>query len=596
MDEISLGSYEDAPRSLRDLMRKYSNTPQQGTDVLGLLKRVYGEGASNLESVLRGSAAAIPGFAGDIGQGFDIRGLRSLPTTEQILSKIPRATRPTKEGAGFEEVGTYLPLPISPGAVKQGAQAVQRGMKAAAPYAARSAVNLAEKYGVAPTMAIVKPQGNLNLTPVLSKEILRGPDVQPVESFLSQAKSTPGVTKDAFIELASKYDDLVPGTKISKTDFEARIPPSEYDVLDLKQAGGTTHDEFIEQAYDLVNEDGSAVFEMVLDRLNIRRIPEGQYRNYIGALQEYHLGNIGPEEMPVPLRRALERDGMIEDPHLYHNLVQEEFDQAVRHTAENLAEYADDFVTASGYRYEDYQRLLPDPVRRELNESNYFEIGVSHPDRAGVFYEHYGAHEPESMGLIGHIRGTVIPADKTDATAFVPGGTSKDKAVINLKPNSAIIEEIQSDAQKAAFSAEQKGALRQVHGTLFKAAVQNALERGVTTIYMPTARTISLVRGNNPTKYASIYDQQIVREGIKPLGKIPGVTINPIDVMDVAKAGEAPKPVTAYYEMNFEPEAIEEILRGRGQVAPGYAAGGLVDYDPTEIDTIVSKLKEEFYG
>jgi hypothetical protein len=159
MDEISLGSYEDAPRSLRDLMRKYSNTPQQGTDVLGLLKRVYGEGASNLESVLRGSAAAIPGFAGDIGQGFDIRGLRSLPTTEQILSKIPRATRPTKEGAGFEEVGTYLPLPISPGAVKQGAQAVQRGMKAAAPYAARSAVNLAEKYGVAPTMSVVKPKG-----------------------------------------------------------------------------------------------------------------------------------------------------------------------------------------------------------------------------------------------------------------------------------------------------------------------------------------------------------------------------------------------------------------------------------------------------
>lgn len=160
MDEISLGSYEDAPRSLRDLMRKYSNTPQQGTDVLGLLKRVYGEGASNLESVLRGSAAAIPGFAGDIGQGFDIRGLRSLPTTEQILSKIPRATRPTKEGAGFEEVGTYLPLPISPGAVKQGAQAVQRGMKAAAPYAARSAENLAEKYGIpSPVMYVVKPKG-----------------------------------------------------------------------------------------------------------------------------------------------------------------------------------------------------------------------------------------------------------------------------------------------------------------------------------------------------------------------------------------------------------------------------------------------------
>ena len=29
---------------------------------------------------------------------------------------------------------------------------------------------------------------------------------------------------------------------------------------------------------------------------------------------------------------------------------------------------------------------------------------------------------------------------------------------------------------------------------------------------------------------------------------------------------------------------------------PLYAAGGLVNYDPNEIDTIVSQLKEEFHG
>ena len=28
----------------------------------------------------------------------------------------------------------------------------------------------------------------------------------------------------------------------------------------------------------------------------------------------------------------------------------------------------------------------------------------------------------------------------------------------------------------------------------------------------------------------------------------------------------------------------------------GYAAGGLVNYDPNEIDTIVSRLKEEIYA
>lgn len=592
MDEISLGSYEDAPRSLRDLMRKYSNTPQQGTDVVGLLKRVYGEGASNLESVLRGSAAAIPGFAGDIGQGFDIRGLRSLPTTEQILSKVPRLTTPTKEGAGFEEVGTYLPLPITPTTVKQGAQAVQRGMKAAAPYAARSAVNLAEKYGVAPTMAIVKPQGNLNLTPVLSKEILRGPDVQPVESFLSQAKSTPGVTKDAFTELASVYDDLVPGTKISKADFEARIPPSRYNTVDLHNT--TARDpveEAMEQAYDMVNEDGSAVFEMVLDRLNIRRIPEGQYRNYMDALQAYHLGDISPENMPAPLRRALERDGMIENPQLYHNLVSEEFDAAVRATAEDIAEYADE-ATLSGYRNEDVQRLLPQNTRKALDEDNYVEFGVTHPDRAGVSYHHYSGYDNSQDGLIGHVRGTRIPAMKKDAVAYGPG-IGKDREVIQLKPNSFIVEEIQSDAQKGAFSAEQKGALRQVHGTLFKAAIQNALHNGANTVYYPTANTIASVRGGNPKPYAAIYDQQIIREGLKPLSKIPGVEIKPIETM-VQIGDRPPESVIAYYEINFTPEAKKYIMSGPGQSAPGYAAGGLVVYDPDEISRIAEEAVQGF--
>jgi hypothetical protein len=579
-------------------MRKYSNTPQQGTDVLGLLKRVYGEGASNLESVVRGSAAAIPGFAGDIGQGFDIRGLRSLPTTEQILSKIPRATRPTKEGAGFEEVGTYLPLPISPGTVKQGAQAVQRGMKAAAPYAARSAVNLAEKYGVAPTMSVVKPQGNLNLTPVLSKEILRGPDVQPVESFLSQAKSTPGVTKDAFTEIASLYDDLIPGSKISKADFEARIPPSRYSKVDLGGDAARADDpveEAMEQAYDIVNQNSDVVYDSVLYRLGVRDVPEGQHSNYLDALHRYHTASIGPEELPDQLRRALERDGMIEDPELYYNLVGEEFDQAVRAEAQDMAGHIDVVPqTRSGYRNEGYQRLLPSNVRDALDEENYFEFGVTHPDRAGLLYKHYTGYESDKDGLVGHVRGTRIPAMRKDAVAYGPG-IGKDREVIQLKPNSVIIEEIQSDVQKASASYSQTGDLRQVHGTLFKAAIQDAIHQGASTVYYPTANTIASVRGGNPKRFASIYDQQIMREGLKPLSKIPGVEINPIETM-VRIGDRPPESVIAYYEINFTPEAKKYIMSGPGQGAPGYAAGGLVAYDPDEISRIAEEAVQGFAG
>ena len=58
-------------------------------------------------------------------------------------------------------------------------------------------------------------------------------------------------------------------------------------------------------------------------------------------------------------------------------------------------------------------------------------------------------------------------------------------------------------------------------------------------------------------------------------------------------------------------EAVREAIRrgtktpekGRAYLMPepdpatqGYAAGGLVDYDPNEIDTIVSRLIEEFHG
>lgn len=103
-------------------------------EALAALKKIYGEGVSNAESLVRGSLAAVPGTFGDIGQEFDIRGLRNLPTTEQLLKKYPqRMTQPTAETAKFEEVGQYMPPPIPPAAVSGTAKAMMKGLKESGP-------------------------------------------------------------------------------------------------------------------------------------------------------------------------------------------------------------------------------------------------------------------------------------------------------------------------------------------------------------------------------------------------------------------------------------------------------------------------------
>ena len=509
--------------------------------------------------------------------------------TSSVSRYLPKLTEDTK--GAIEGATNLLPL-VGPAtrATTAGATTLGRlGERAAT----RAVPQIMERRGIGAdllsalsqgtTSNVVKPTGNLNFQPILRQEILKGSDVQPVENFLAQAKATPGVTKDAFIELADRYSDLAPGSKISKVEFEAKIPPSQYNKVDLKNAASDTEEELMEQAYDMVNEDAYQVFESVLDRLGVtaRQIPEGQHGDFVDALQSYHLGDIGFDQLPSPLKRAMKREGLADDQYAFGDLVQEQMDEVVYQTAQDLRGYMVDEIV-DGYRFADTQRLLSPNARGRLDEENYFEIGVTHPDKAGVSYHHYPKYGNAEEGLIGHFRGTMIPADVTDATAIVPGGKIKvggprhgERPVINLKPNSVIIEEIQSDAQKGAFSAEQTGALRQVHGTLFKAAIAEALERGARTVYFPTAQTIATIRSGDAKKYASIYDQQIIREGLNPLSKIPGVEINPVKVLSsVSKGKKLPEASVAYHEINFTDKAAKDILKGRGQQAPGYADGG----------------------
>ena len=410
-------------------------------------------------------------------------------------------------------------------------------------------------------MYIVPPQGNLNLTPISRAEILKGPNVQNPESFLNQLRGKPGMTQEGFDDLVKQYQGLEPGTRMTKADFEQRIPASRYNKVDLANSAESADAHLLEQANEMVMEDRYNVYEYMLDRLGVR-----VNRGNLHMLDEYHANNLTFEQLSPELQRGLTRveattpDSM----NVLDDIFAEERDNAVNNTFQTLREqdFAHSGLEPGGYAYRDYQRLLENPV---ASESGYFELGVSHPDQM-VSYKHYPGHEGEE-GLIGHVRGTFISADAPDEARQLINPLrfkripESDKAML-AKPNSMVIEEIQSDAQKGKA---QTGALRQAHGTVFKAAIQHALENGADTVYYPTSEIISHVRSKASSAYAPIYDQQIVNEGLKPLLRIPGV--------NSSKIGDA------YHEITFTPEAKDFILKGEGQTAPGMAKGGAVHMD-----------------
>ena len=83
------------------------------------------------------------------------------------------------------------------------------------------------------------------------------------------------------------------------------------------------------------------------------------------------------------------------------------------------------------------------------------------------------------------------------------------------------------------------------------------------------------IRKDTTSKFKPIYDQAIVKEGLKPLLKIPGVTSKLVSDGD-------------YHEISFTPEAKEHILNGPGQTIPGYKKGGRVHQFPS-----VEQMKNE---
>ena len=146
--------------------RKALSTRQglSAAEMMRMLKNVGAEGVSNLESIARGSVSAVPGVVGDIESIFRSDKERKFATTPEVERQyLPsRLTKPTKQSAGFTEMGTFIdPTIVGKVArpVAQGtAKAMLAGVKAAGP---QIETTLAKMAPAAEPFSIMRQTGGL---------------------------------------------------------------------------------------------------------------------------------------------------------------------------------------------------------------------------------------------------------------------------------------------------------------------------------------------------------------------------------------------------------------------------------------------------
>ena len=231
-----------------------------------MLRNLVGEGVSNLESGLRGSVAAIPGTFGDIESIFrESDKTRKLATTEEVLRDYmpKRLTKPTKEAAGFEEVGTYLPLPVPAGTATKVAKGVKSGAKKAleelGPTAAGMAEKQLQKVGLGPMQVVPEgPSASLPLTMTERTEqgrLFRG----RLDDLIAEIRNP--VTKGQFLgslrgkareyeisRAAQALQDLDDAAKITPAELSSRIDklatPSRYRTTFIEPKDSGLHNKY----------------------------------------------------------------------------------------------------------------------------------------------------------------------------------------------------------------------------------------------------------------------------------------------------------------------------------------------------------------
>jgi hypothetical protein len=445
------------------------------TDLIGLMRGAPMEGYKPF------SPSAMPQSTGSPMLG-----------SENIRQKLKAAGITSGEERPLTEIGLGL---LSPAAIMKGPAIARAAGRTAAETAVNKLVDLEQKYGLptSPTMNIVPAQGNLNLTTRLDEQI-KGPETQTVFDLLKQVQGKPGVTREGLKQIAAKLPDS--SAKITKQQFTETIPASQYDKVDLKSSGDS-----IEHYFDVATNEVTAE-EMAM--------AAGIRDEYVQELMDLRFGFATLDELTPDARRQISRVYGIDDsvspdliPSIIDDINADYGRELIYERTYDLMEEAGGAV--EGYPYEGVQRLV---TSKEPHD--YFEFGVTHPSQTGE-YRHYSSDSaPE--GLVGHVRGSYSATEPM----ILEGN-------IKTRPNSYVPEEFQADVQKHGEA--QEGPLHQVHGTLFKSAIQDAAERGADYFYLPTSRAIGKVRNSPGGEYATIYDDSVVKEGLNQLTQIPGAEI-----------------------------------------------------------------------
>ena len=325
------------------------------------------------------------------------------------------------------------------------------------------------------------PQGNVNLRPSVDPATLKGPDVQTVESFVNQLRGQPGMTKQGLQNLLAAYED--PSEVMTKAQFGERIPGSQYDIVELGtdvSEGVDIDDDLYEEARDVASQNLDVMFMQVATQNNLPH-------SYGGYIQDIYHNGFDPQD-PDHLRIAeIIRSRYPGQDINVRDVIQDEFANIYDDQLEQvLEEMREDGGFSSSqnekYAFTNIQRLVKDN-----DPEGYFEIGLTNPNVTDKY-----RHFPGKDNLAGHIRGTMMGENpQYIMSGGSPGGPIFKERNFKPKPNSMVIEELQSDVQKSVYkrnnSEEATDPLHQIHATLFKGAVQHALEQGVNTVYLPTA-------------------------------------------------------------------------------------------------------------
>lgn len=452
-------------------------------------------------------------------------------------------------------------------AVAPAAKLVKQGAVKLAPEMAA----MAERYALQPQY-VVPPEGNLNFRPAIEAGKIKGPEKQRAGDMLRQLRNKPGITKEALDDIRDRIVRVKGSTNkvMTKAEFESFVEPSKYEKVDLKRAAKGDIEHYMQEAEAQMDP------EQAVTHLGVPSY-------YVNDALMLQYGDIEFHELDRDSQRILGRIYGIDesmDPDDIRNAVEDinydAYHEVLYDRAEMLAEMDAGEGMQTAYPYEGVQRLVSSQPK-----DSYFELGVTHPSQKQEYRHYRSDYAPE--GLVGHIRGSHL----IDPTGIYGG--------VETLPNSYIVEEIQSDAQKIA---DQTGHLRQVHGTLAKAAIQDAIERGADRIYFPTSYSIGASRGRPATEYASIYDQAIQKEALDPLVQKYGVQLEPQmarhlfpDPIPKVRPAYSIEEVPYFQKLELTPE-LKRQLELEGQQTPGYAMGGMVasDYDEDQIDKMSDEI------